>query len=162
MNIFRTPQDMQAWALARREEGATIGLVPTMGFLHEGHLSLMRLAGRHADRVAASIFVNPTQFGPNEDLASYPRDFERDARLAEEAGVSLSSVKKIEKGEIGSVDPLLRVLRTLGELDLLRPLAEEEEMSPNEYYRLMQEAGATVRKRAAGRPAQAEKQESEW
>ena len=82
--------------------------------------------------------------------------------LAEEAGVSISSVKKIEKGEIGSVDPLLRVLRTLGELDLLRPLAEEEEMSPNEYYRLMQEAGATVRKRAAGRPAQAEKQESEW
>ena len=88
MNIFRTPEDMQAWALARRSEGTTIGLVPTMGFLHEGHLSLMRLAGQHADTVAASIFVNPTQFGPNEDLASYPRDFERDARLAEEAGVS--------------------------------------------------------------------------
>ncbi|MBR5077070.1 MAG: helix-turn-helix domain-containing protein [Bacteroidales bacterium] len=82
--------------------------------------------------------------------------------LAEEAGVSLSSVKKIEKGEIGSFDSLLRVLRTLGVLDVLQPLTEEEKLSPNEYYRLMQAAGSATRKRAAGRPARAEEPESEW
>ena len=72
-------------------------------------------------------------------------------RLAEEAGVSLSSVKKIEKGEIGSFDSLLRVLRTLGKLDVLLPLVEEEQLSPSEYYEMMQKAGAHQRKRAASR-----------
>lgn len=71
--------------------------------------------------------------------------------LAEESGVSLSSVKKIEKGEIGSFDSLLRVLRTLGKLDVLLPLVEEEQLSPSEYYDLVQKAGAHQRKRAAGR-----------
>lgn len=69
--------------------------------------------------------------------------------LAEEAGVSLSSVKKIEKGEIGSSDTLLRVLRTLGKLDVLLPLVEEEPLSPSEYYELVLKAGARQRKRAA-------------
>ena len=71
--------------------------------------------------------------------------------LAEESGVSLSSVKKIEKGEIGSFDSLLRVLRTLGKLDVLLPLVEEEQLSPNEYYELVYKLHSKQRKRATGR-----------
>lgn len=81
--------------------------------------------------------------------------------LAEESGVSLSSVKKIEKGEIGSFDTFLRVLRTLGKLDVLLPLVEEEQMSPNEYYKLMQTVGDHQRKRAA-RKTQKEKEGQSW
>lgn len=81
--------------------------------------------------------------------------------LSEEAGVSLSSVKKIERGEIGSFDSLLRLLRTLGELDVLLPLVEDEQLSPNEYYELVQKASAHQRKRAASK-AHKEKEESAW
>jgi len=86
MERLRTPAAMRAWADARRAEGARIGLVPTMGFLHEGHLSLLRAARAECDLVVMSLFVNPTQFGPGEDLDRYPRDEERDLRLAGEAG----------------------------------------------------------------------------
>lgn len=72
-----------------RRQGLTVGLVPTMGYLHEGHRSLIVRAVAENDRVVVSDFVNPTQFGPTEDLASYPRDFDRDCRLCEEAGASL-------------------------------------------------------------------------
>ena len=72
-----------------RESGETIGLVPTMGYLHEGHLSLMRKSHELADKTVATIFVNPRQFGPNEDLDKYPRNLDRDAQLAEDAGVDL-------------------------------------------------------------------------
>ena len=72
-----------------RREGLTVGLVPTMGFLHEGHKSLIVRAAAENDRVVVSDFVNPTQFGPTEDLESYPRDFDRDCKLCEEAGAAL-------------------------------------------------------------------------
>ena len=83
--------------------------------------------------------------------------------LAESSGVSLSSLKKIEKGEIGSFDSLLRVLRTLGKLDVLQPLVDEEQLSPSEYYELVQtNAAKRQRKRAAGKLNKNNKEESEW
>ena len=82
-------------------------------------------------------------------------------RLAEDSGVSLSSVKKIENGEIRSFESLLRVLRTLGKLEVLQPLVEEEQLSPSEYYELVQKAGAHQRKRAAGKTHK-DKEESTW
>jgi pantoate--beta-alanine ligase len=82
-------EPMRAAARASMAEGRRIGFVPTMGFLHEGHLSLVREARRHADVVVMSIFVNPLQFAPGEDLATYPRDLPRDRALAESAGVDI-------------------------------------------------------------------------
>lgn len=84
MKIIRTIHEMQEWSDAKRRNGATIAVIPTMGYLHEGHLSLIDTARRNgADTIVVTIFVNPTQFGPNEDFAKYPRDFERDAKLCE-------------------------------------------------------------------------------
>ncbi|WP_422019595.1 pantoate--beta-alanine ligase [Roseibium sp.] len=81
MRICRTKADMRALVRAWRQSGETTAVVPTMGYLHEGHLSLVRKAKIEADRVVTTIFVNPTQFGPNEDLATYPRDEDRDLAL---------------------------------------------------------------------------------
>ncbi len=88
MQVFTRPHEMTAWSEARRRQGATLGLVPTMGFLHQGHASLMDLAARHSQVVVVSIYVNPLQFGPGEDLDRYPRDPEGDLALCAEHGVS--------------------------------------------------------------------------
>lgn len=84
MKIIRRVAEMQTWADEQRRLDRRIGFVPTMGYLHEGHLSLVRRARQHADCVVVSIFVNPLQFGPAEDYQRYPRDFERDRQLLEQ------------------------------------------------------------------------------
>ena len=89
MKIISSITEMQAAALAWKRGGVRIGFVPTMGYLHAGHLSLVELVRRQAEVVVVSIFVNPTQFGPAEDLSRYPRDFERDAALCRDAGVDV-------------------------------------------------------------------------
>jgi pantoate--beta-alanine ligase len=89
MKIISYSDEMTAWAKEQAKSGCSIGLVPTMGFFHAGHLSLMRRAGQLADRVVVSLFVNPTQFGPQEDLVAYPKNFECDCAMAAEAGVAV-------------------------------------------------------------------------
>src|SRR3954471_9494929 len=104
---LRTKAELRAALAGARREGQTIGLVPTMGYLHEGHLSLIRAARAECDLVVMSLFVNPTQFAAGEDLDRYPRDEERDLRLAGEAGgdpVFAPSVEEIyPQGPAGSV-----------------------------------------------------------
>lgn len=87
MKILTTPKELQDYAKSVRDAGETIALVPTMGALHAGHLSLVRAARESADRVIVSVFVNPVQFGPTEDFDAYPRTFEEDAAKLEAAGV---------------------------------------------------------------------------
>jgi pantoate--beta-alanine ligase len=89
MLIFKSVQETQSVCAQLRREGRILGFVPTMGALHEGHLSLVRAAKAECDVVAVSIFVNPTQFGPNEDFAKYPRSFEQDCTLLEAEGAHL-------------------------------------------------------------------------
>jgi pantoate--beta-alanine ligase len=97
MRICNTVGDMRSACRAARRGGKRLGFVPTMGALHEGHLSLVRAARASCDAVAASIFVNPAQFGPNEDLAKYPRSLDRDQELLEKEGVALLFAPSVEE-----------------------------------------------------------------
>lgn len=97
MKTLRTIEELRAELRPARREGRTIGLVPTMGAFHAGHVSLMERARAATDVVVVSLFVNPTQFGPSEDLAAYPRDEARDAALAEGAGVDVLFAPPVEE-----------------------------------------------------------------
>jgi pantoate--beta-alanine ligase len=97
MKICNTIEDMRVACRALRRDGRRLGFVPTMGALHEGHLSLVRAAKVSCDAVAASIFVNPLQFGPTEDLGKYPRSFDRDCALLEKEGVELLFAPPVEE-----------------------------------------------------------------
>lgn len=97
MQVVDTVQALKEWVRNTKQQGQSIGLVPTMGFLHEGHMALVEAAKADNDVVAMSIFVNPAQFGPNEDFDRYPRDFERDSMLAEKAGVDLIFAPSVEE-----------------------------------------------------------------
>lgn len=94
--IVRTVEDLREVVSGWRRQGFTVGFVPTMGALHEGHLSLVREAGRRADRVVVSVFVNPTQFAPHEDLGRYPRQEAKDAQLLASAGCALLYAPGVE------------------------------------------------------------------
>ena len=115
--VLRTKAELRDALAAARRAGETIGLVPTMGYLHEGHLSLIRAARAECDLVVMSLFVNPTQFGPGEDLGRYPRDEENDLRLAGEAGADLVFAPAVEEvypdgfaSEVAVTGPLTEVL----------------------------------------------------
>src|SRR5882724_11504915 len=87
MQELTSPKEMRTWSRAERKRGHRIGFVPTMGFLHEGHMRLVDRTKQRTDRVVLSIFVNPLQFGTDEDFTTYPRDLARDRTLAAERGV---------------------------------------------------------------------------
>ncbi|MGZ4111068.1 MAG: pantoate--beta-alanine ligase [Tumebacillaceae bacterium] len=97
MIIYHTIAEIREFVRQKRSEGLTVGLVPTMGYLHDGHLSLLRAAKEQCDIAVMSIFVNPLQFGPNEDFAKYPRDLARDSELAKSAGLDALFAPSVEE-----------------------------------------------------------------
>jgi pantoate--beta-alanine ligase len=97
MEVLRTNDEMSKWREDRYREGQIVGFVPTMGYFHRGHLALMEEALRRADKVVVSIFVNPTQFSPGEDLDQYPRDLERDLKLCRNLGVHAIFAPEVEE-----------------------------------------------------------------
>src|SRR5215469_10751578 len=113
---LRTKAELRSALADARRAGQTIGLVPTMGYLHEGHLSLIRAARAECDLVVMSLFVNPTQFGPGEDLDRYPRDEERDLRLAAEAGADLVFAPAVEEVYPDGADAFVTRVEVTGPL----------------------------------------------
>lgn len=97
MKVFRTKEELRNYLSQFRKNGKIISFVPTMGYLHEGHLSLVRFAKQNSDICAVSIFVNPTQFGPNEDFNRYPRDEERDLSLLESENCDVVFIPSVEE-----------------------------------------------------------------
>jgi pantoate--beta-alanine ligase len=97
MKVITSSKEIQQFMLAERKAGKTIGFVPTMGYLHEGHLTLAEQARKDCNIVVMSIFVNPLQFGPNEDYERYPRDIERDQQLAKEVGVDYLFIPSVQE-----------------------------------------------------------------
>ena len=97
MEIHRTVHELREWTRARRRETGTVGIVPTMGALHAGHASLIRAARNASGSVVVSIFVNPTQFGPNEDFSRYPRSFDADCALAKTEGATAIFAPAVEE-----------------------------------------------------------------
>ncbi|WP_417671643.1 pantoate--beta-alanine ligase [Roseibium sp.] len=122
MRICPTKQAVREFTRETRQGGHSVGLVPTMGYLHDGHLSLVRTAKQRADKVVVSIFVNPTQFGPNEDLATYPRDPDRDLALLEAEGVAAVFIPSVDEMYGGAGDSFVEVPGLSGVLQgALRP-----------------------------------------
>lgn len=97
LRTIETIKELKNWVQEKKDAGLSIGFVPTMGFLHEGHLTLIETAKKENDAVLMSIFVNPAQFGPNEDFERYPRDMERDKQLAETAGTDVIFAPSVEE-----------------------------------------------------------------
>ncbi|MGG5253820.1 pantoate--beta-alanine ligase [Neobacillus sp. SM06] len=116
MKVVTTIKEMQALVAREKASGKTVGFVPTMGFLHEGHLRLLRQAREENDLVVLSIFVNPIQFGPNEDFSTYPRDFERDQSLAEGENVDYLFYPSVEEIYPSSTSVKLTVHQRTGVL----------------------------------------------
>jgi pantoate--beta-alanine ligase len=123
MQILHTVRQLRTWSRGERSRGeqadgrTTIGLVPTMGALHAGHASLIRAAADSCRRVAVSIFVNPTQFGPNEDFARYPRTFDADCALAEAEGAEIIFAPSVEELYPGGAATIVEVEGLSGRLD---------------------------------------------
>ncbi|EJB3552237.1 pantoate--beta-alanine ligase [Listeria monocytogenes] len=117
MLIIRNKQDLKEAILKQKQANKTIGYVPTMGFLHEGHMTLVSHAKKETDFVVMSVFVNPTQFGPNEDFDAYPRDEAQDAKLAEEGGVDILFVPTVEEIYPTELATKLHVTKRVSVLD---------------------------------------------
>ena len=100
MKLVHTVAELREEVAAAKAQGLTIGLVPTMGALHEGHASLIKAANMENDFVVVSVFVNPTQFGPNEDLDAYPRTLEADCKLAESMGANVVFAPEIGRAHV--------------------------------------------------------------
>ncbi|EHP6530201.1 pantoate--beta-alanine ligase [Listeria monocytogenes] len=117
MLIIRNKQDLKEAILKQKQANKTIGYVPTMGFLHEGHMTLVSHARKENDFVVMSVFVNPTQFGPNEDFDAYPRDEAHDVKLAEEGGVDILFVPTVEEIYPTELATKLHVIKRVSVLD---------------------------------------------